>query len=205
MGGQLSSALWSLPRSTAGSLSTECPSWTRDHVGQGKGHDSPGTAPMAGASARDRRLVPAAPAGVQEGGVDANPGRDPHVQDHPRTWRPKVPEGHLLRLGLASRVLGHALVHALVRLPRVLDHQRPVVQQVQAGIRFHAQLVAASTRPSVRPSAPAPPQPRTGPVDTVSQGPSASEGWGGGLPPRNFPHSLTSRAFLGKVPTLSQL
>ena len=61
------------------------------------------------------------------------------------TWRPEVPEGHLLRLHLPSHVLRHALVDALVRLPRVLDHESPVIQQVQAGIRLHAQLVAITT------------------------------------------------------------
>lgn len=63
----------------------------------------------------------------------------------PRTWRPKVPEGHLLCLHLPGHVLRHALVNALVRLLRVPDHEGSVVQQVQAGICLHAQLVAVKT------------------------------------------------------------
>lgn len=82
--------------------------------------------------------------GRREGG-NTSPRGDPHAQLCPRTWRPKVPEGHLLRLRLPGRVLRHALVDTLVRLPRVLNHQGPIIQQVQAGVCLHAQLVAAET------------------------------------------------------------
>lgn len=48
-------------------------------------------------------------------------------------------------LRLSGHVFRHALVDALVRLLCVLDHQGPIVQQVQAGVRLHAQLIAAET------------------------------------------------------------
>lgn len=44
-------------------------------------------------------------------------------------------------LDLPSDVLGHALVDAFVRLLGILDHQGTVLQQVQAVVIFHVDLV----------------------------------------------------------------
>lgn len=44
-------------------------------------------------------------------------------------------------LDLPGDVLGHALVDAFVRLLGILDHQGTVLQQVQAVVVFHVDLV----------------------------------------------------------------
>lgn len=44
-------------------------------------------------------------------------------------------------LDLPGNVLGHALVDAFVRLLGILDHQGTVLQQVQAVVVFHVDLV----------------------------------------------------------------
>ena len=54
----------------------------------------------------------------------------------------EVAQGDLRGLHLPSHVLGHALVHALVRLPGVLDHQGAVLQQVQTRVVAHVQSIA---------------------------------------------------------------
>lgn len=99
---------------------------------------------------RDTGVCLSPPAAKREGsdGEERDSGRAECPRSSVLTWRPEVPESHLLRLHLPGHVLRHALVDALVRLSRVLDHEGPVIQQVQAGIRLHAQLIATMTDPA---------------------------------------------------------
>lgn len=49
----------------------------------------------------------------------------------------EVSQRDLGRFDLSGHIFGHALVHSLIRLPGVLDHQRPVLQQVQTAVVAH--------------------------------------------------------------------
>lgn len=49
----------------------------------------------------------------------------------------KIPQCDLWGLDLPCHVFGHTLVDSLVRLPSVLNHQRPVFQQVQTTVIAH--------------------------------------------------------------------
>lgn len=99
---------------------------------------------------RDTGVCLSPPGAKREGsdGEEGDSGRAECPRSSVPTWRPEVPEGHLLCLHLPGHILCHALVDALVRLSRVLDHEGPVIQQVQAGICLHAQLIAIMTDPA---------------------------------------------------------
>ncbi len=58
------------------------------------------------------------------------------------TWWSEVSQGDLWGLHLSSHVFGHALIHALVCLPRVLDHQGSIFQKIETCVVPHVQSIA---------------------------------------------------------------
>lgn len=65
------------------------------------------------------------------------------------TWCAKVAQGDLSCFDLAGDIFGHALVHALVSFPRVLNHQRAVFQKIQTRVISHVKGVAVRTQNSI--------------------------------------------------------
>lgn len=61
------------------------------------------------------------------------------------TWCVKVAQGDLSGFDLAGDIFGHALVHALVSFPGVLNHQGAVFQKIQTCVILHVKGVAAKT------------------------------------------------------------